>query len=61
MSYERQLDLVVTTLVTIVAFAGCVFYLALPLNISLVIALAIFAAGLVLGRGVARVLRVFFV
>ena len=60
MSYERQLDLVVTALVTVVVFVGCVFYCTLLFSVSLAIAGAVFVAGLVLGRDVAHVLHLFF-
>jgi hypothetical protein len=59
-SYERQLDLLVTTLVSIVVFVGCIFYGALPLSISICVAILVFLIGLVLGRRVADILHAFF-
>jgi len=58
MSCDRQLDLVVTTFVTIVVFVGSIFYFALPLTVSLAVAVVVFVAGLMLGRRVARILDV---
>jgi hypothetical protein len=60
MSYDRQLDLVVTTFFTIVVFFGSIFYFALPLSVSLAVAVVVFVAGLMLGRRVVGILDVLF-
>jgi hypothetical protein len=60
MGFYRQLDYLVTTLTTLVVFVGCTFYLALPVKVSLLIAAVVFIGGLIFGRQISSVLRLFF-
>ena len=57
MGFYRQLDLLVTILVTAVVFAYCIFYGALPVTVSLLIAAGVFLAGLLFGRRIAKILE----
>jgi hypothetical protein len=59
MSFDRQLDLLVTILTTVVVFVGCTFYGALSVKISLLIAAAVCLAGLVFGKGIRKILDFF--
>jgi hypothetical protein len=59
MSFNRQLDLLVTILTTVVVFIGCTFYGALSVKISLLIATGVCLAGLVFGRGIRKILHFF--
>jgi|GEM_PF-3669275 len=59
MSFYRQLDFLVTILVTLVVFFGCIFYGALPFGVSLAIAAGVFVFGLLFGRSIAKILELF--
>ncbi len=59
MSFDRQLDLLVTVLTTVVVFIGCTFYEALSVKISLLIAAGVCLAGLAFGRGIGKILDFF--
>jgi hypothetical protein len=59
MSFDRQLDLLVTILTTVVVFVCCTSYVALSVRISLLIAAGVFVAGLVFGRGIRKILDFF--
>jgi hypothetical protein len=60
MGFDRQLDLLVTILTTVVVFVCCTFYLALSVKISSVIAAGVCLAGLVFGRDIRKILDFFF-
>ena|SRR3981189_1224648 len=59
MSFDRQVDLLVTVLTTILVFMGCIFLGALSVKISLLIAAGVCIAGLVIGRGIGKILEFF--
>jgi hypothetical protein len=59
MGFYRQLDLLVTTLTTLVVFVGCTLSGALSVKASLLIAAAVFLGGLLFGRRIAKVLEFF--
>ena len=59
MSFDRQLDLLVTILATIVVFVGCTFCGALSVKISVLIAGGVCLTGLVFGRGIRKILDFF--
>jgi hypothetical protein len=59
MSFDRQVDLLVTILTTVVVFVGCTFYGALSVKVSLLIAAGVCLAGLVFGRGIRKILDFF--
>jgi len=59
MSFDRQLDLLVTVLTTVLVFIGCIFLGALSVKISLLIAAGVCIAGLVIGRGIGKILEFF--
>ncbi len=59
MSFDRQLDLLVTILTTVVVFVGCIFSGELSVKISLLVAAGVFLARLVLGRGISEILDIF--
>lgn len=59
MSFDRQLDLLVTILTTVMVFISCIFSGELSVQISLFIAAGVFLAGLVLGRGISEILHIF--
>jgi hypothetical protein len=49
-SFDRQLDILVSVLVALVVFVGCVFSGALTVASSLLIAVGVFLLGLLFGR-----------
>ncbi len=55
MSFDRQLDILVTILGTIVTFVGCVFSGDLTVTQSLLIAVGVFLAGLLFGRRIVEI------
>ena len=59
MGFYRQLDLMVTTLTTVLVFVGCTFIFGLSVGISLVVAAGVCMAGLVFGRRIGEILRLF--
>ena len=59
MGFYRQLDLLVTVLVTLLVFASCTFLGGLPVRFSLLVAVVVLLAGLRFGRRIAAVLRFF--
>src|SRR6267143_7245789 len=59
MSFDRQLDLLVTILTTVVVFVGCTFYGALSVKISLLIAVGVCVAGLFFGLVIMKILDFF--
>ena len=59
MGFYRQLDVLVTTLTSVLVFASCTFLGGLPVRISLLIAAVVFLAGLRFGRRIAEVLKFF--
>ena len=59
MSFDRQLDLLVTILTTVVVFVCCTFYLALSVKVSSLIAGGACIAGLIFGRDIRKILDFF--
>ena len=55
MGFDRQLDILITILATLVTFVGCVFSGALTVAQSLLIAAGVFLAGLFFGRRIAEI------
>jgi hypothetical protein len=49
MSFDRQLDILMGVLATLIAFVGCIFVIGLPIEITLLISACVFLAGLLLG------------
>ncbi len=60
MSYDRQLDIVVAILLTVLTFVGCIFYFAISAKASLLVSVGVFLAALVFGRRIAEVVTSFF-
>jgi hypothetical protein len=60
MGFNRQLDVLMAILATLITFLGCVFSGALSLTQSLVIAAGVFLAGLIFGRRVAEIVTGIF-
>jgi hypothetical protein len=60
MSFNRQLDNLVTILATLVTFVGCVFSGALTVTHSLLIAAGVLLAGLFFGRRIAEIVVTLF-
>ncbi len=60
MSYDRQLDILVAILLTVLTFAGCIFYGAMPVKTSLLVSAGVFLAGLIFGRRIAEVVTSIF-
>ncbi len=61
MSFDRQLDIFVTGGSTLLVFAGCVFYFAIPVKFAAMIAAGVLVVGLLFGREVVEAIRdVFF-
>jgi len=57
MSFDRQLNLLITLLVAVVVFFGCAFYWSLSIAASLLIAVGVFLGGLLFGRRIAGILE----
>jgi hypothetical protein len=60
MSFDRQLDILMAILATVIAFVGCIFMIGIPLKISLLIAAFVLLAGIVFGRRVAEIVSSIF-
>jgi hypothetical protein len=60
MGFNRQLDVLMAILATLITFLGCVFSGALSLTQSLVIAAGVFLAGPISGRRVAEIVTGIF-
>jgi hypothetical protein len=60
MGFNRQLDALMAVLAALIVFVGCVFSGALTVTQSLLIAAAVFLAGLVFGRRVAEIVTSIF-
>jgi hypothetical protein len=54
MSFDRQLDILISVLVAFVIFVGCVLSGAMTVTGSLQIAVSVLLAGLLFGREVAQ-------
>jgi len=50
MAFNRQLDGLVMALGTLVTFVGCIFWIGIPIKISLLIGACVFLGGLFFGR-----------
>jgi hypothetical protein len=59
LGFYRQLDWLVTILVTLLVFAACVLSGALTIKASLLIAAGVFIVGIFIGRRIVRVLEFF--
>ncbi len=55
MSYDRQLDILVAILLTVLTFVGCIFYGAISAKASLLVSVGVFLAALVFGGRIAEV------
>ncbi len=55
MSWDRQLDILVAILLTLLTFVGCIFSFALSVKASLLVSLVVFLAALVFGRRITEV------
>jgi hypothetical protein len=60
MSYDRQLDVLVAILLTVLTFVGCVFYFAISPKASFLVSAGVFLAALVFGRRIAEVVTSLF-
>jgi len=59
LGFYRQLDWLVTALLTLLVFTACVLSGALTIKASLLIAAGVFLVGIFVGRRIARVLELF--
>jgi len=57
MDFYRQLDLLVTIVVTVIVFGYCIFY-GNSVTASLLIAAAVFLTGLLVGRRLTKLLEI---
>ena len=60
MSFDRQLDILMAILATVIAFIGCIFVIGISLKITLLIAACVLLAGFIFGRRVAEIVSGFF-
>jgi len=60
MSFDRQLDILMAILASVIAFIGCIFVGGIPLWISLLIFACVLLAGLIFGRRVAEIVSSIF-
>jgi hypothetical protein len=60
MGFYRQLDLLVTTLTTVLAFVSFTFIGGLSVKVSLGVTAVVCLAGLIYGRRIAEILRFFY-
>ena len=60
MSYDRQLDILVAILLTVLTFVGCIFYFVISAKASLLVSAGVFLAALVFGRRITQVVTSMF-
>ncbi len=60
MNFDRQLDILMAILASVLAFLGCIFSGALSLQFSLLVAIVVFVAGILFGRRVAEIVADIF-
>ena len=60
MSFDRQLDILMAILASVIAFVGFTFIGAIPVKISLLISACVLLAGLIFGRRVAEIVSSIF-
>ena len=60
MSFDRQLDILMAILASVLAFLGCIFSGALSLQFSLLVAIVVLVAGFLFGRRVAKIVAGIF-
>ena len=60
MSFDRQLDILMAVLASVLAFLGCIFLATLPLQVSLLVAIVVLVAGFFFGRRVADIVANLF-
>jgi hypothetical protein len=54
MSFDRQLDILMAVIATVIAFVGCIFG-GVPLEFSLLASACVLLAGFIFGRRVAEI------
>lgn len=60
MSFDRQLDILMAVLASVLAFLGRIFSGAVSLQGSLLVGIVVFVAGLIFGRRVAEIVADIF-
>jgi hypothetical protein len=60
MSYDRQLDILVAILLTVLTLVGCIFYIGISAKASLLVSAGVFLAVLFFGRRIAEVVTSLF-
>jgi len=60
MGFDRQLDILMAILASLIVFVGCIFMCGISVKISLVISACVLLARLIFGRRVAEVVSEIF-
>jgi hypothetical protein len=60
MSFDRQLDILMAILASVIAFVGCTLIGGIAVKISLLVSECVLLAGLIFGRRVAEIVSSIF-